>query len=113
MPSLKKSGETMNTKHTPGPWHLINVPSHGPEIAWRLPKAGMVDAPVCHMRWSDGLKEETTKRIMADAQLIAAAPELLDALQGAKREFEALDRTTQVIYTNIVAAIANATRATQ
>lgn len=55
--------------HTPGPWHLVN----GTQIR----SAKHQIAKVWMMRGSEGV---------ANARLIAAAPELLEALQDLKRE---------------------------
>ena len=89
----------MSTKHTPGPWH-------GETITGR------------HKVWADrGLNEDqaviATVDTSANARLIAAAPELLEALNG----FEPVDVVNfarwmeryQVVMNNARAAIAKAT----
>jgi hypothetical protein len=52
----------MNTKHTPGPWKYVHD-------AWIIADVGSV------VLTSQGMEK-------ADARLIAAAPELLEALQA-------------------------------
>ena len=59
----------MNTKHTPGPWHVTHAdPIRQPDV---LPCIDAPDAEVACGVFRD-----------ADACLIAAAPELLAALEG-------------------------------
>lgn len=62
----------MNTKHTPGPW------KEGDYIVWPA-NGGNAQFPV-HARKRGRIALALTKE--ADARLIAAAPELLEALQG-------------------------------
>ena len=62
----------METRHTPGPWTVHNTLGRSLDICWRVP-----DGPICHMRWSDGLRPVVEERIAADARLIARAPDLL------------------------------------
>ena len=62
-------------------WTVQNVPGRGLEVHWREPRAGEMDAPVCHMRWTDGLNAATEAAVLADAKLIAAAPDLLACLR--------------------------------
>jgi len=72
----------MSAQHTPGPWSVNS-------------KAALIDPPdgesICLMRWPTNVRsEEETK---ANARLIAAAPELLEALTGILAEYE--DRKSQ------------------
>lgn len=61
----------MNTKHTPAPWSVDPHTAHVNEISTGL--------PLVAMQWpSDDRSEEETK---ANANLIAAAPDLLAACQ--------------------------------
>jgi len=58
-------------KYTPGPW-IVN-----PFNAWvELPG---VNAPICAMLWRTELRSED--ETLANARLIAAAPELVEALR--------------------------------
>ncbi len=66
------------SKHTPGPWRVVfgnRLGIHGPkdEIGW--PKPIVYNAGLC-----------TDEEAQANAQLIAAAPELLEALEDAWKE---------------------------
>ena len=64
----------MTTPHTPGPWRL----SYGKRFEYDyLLKAGK-DTPIAY--WSN-FKIRTKKESKANARLIAAAPDLLQALQ--------------------------------
>ena len=89
----------MSAQHTPGPWFVVaqnNVGSKGTQV-WGL--AGDTRIADCA---SGGISLEGKR---ANARLIAAAPELLEALQGVLRvadrktdEFDAaraaIDRAT-------------------
>ena len=61
--------------HTPGPWYVVTGPPNGVAVHWSL------DGQICPLRWTDGLRPDVEARVMADARLIAAAPELLAALR--------------------------------
>lgn len=64
----------MTTPHTPGPWRL----RYGKRFEYDyLLKAGK-DTPIAY--WSN-FKIRTKKESKANARLIAAAPDLLEALQ--------------------------------
>lgn len=94
----------MTTKHTPGPWFL-----DGNGKIWRRPPSELYergggvagDHPVAqafrgHSSWEQGFPVE------ANARLIAAAPELLEALQSALQAFESIidEMTVGERYTN-------------
>lgn len=69
------------TKHTPGPW-IVNPDTFNPERSHSIeaPNAGEVGnivAEVCETPGSDV--------DLADARLIAAAPEILEAAEDAER----------------------------
>lgn len=66
-------------KHTKGPWKVVKRPSAGLSVEWGYDDNEI--RPICHMRWSDGLNPVTEKQIWTDANLIAAAPQLLEALE--------------------------------
>lgn len=65
----------MNTKHTPGPWsHATHTKQTTLAAHERIAMPGACAAGV----WSMGCDRET---VLATARLIAAAPELLEALE--------------------------------
>jgi len=68
----------MKTKHTPGPWIVEKQDSIGLVIRWDNPFS-----QICVMRWTDGLNPEIEKTVMADANAIAAVPELIAACKTA------------------------------
>lgn len=61
--------------HTQGPWFVRTGSPNGVAVHWS------VDGQICPLRWTDGMRPEVEARVMADARLIAAAPELLDCLK--------------------------------
>ena len=65
----------MTTKHTPGPWHYQPGRNSRPPYVIRGSEGGFVVVGM------------TADRQEADAALIAAAPELLEALEGMVAEF--------------------------
>lgn len=75
------------TAHTPGPWYVTD-PNEGSGLlpSWEICNdefdnpSGDDDAPVLHVVVEYGTKE--------DAHLIAAAPEMMEALEDAKRVIE-------------------------
>ena len=75
-------------KHTPGPW----VPMGKPTVGFMEVKAQPSPAlrgftkTICHM---DGIGTDTKER-EANARLIAAAPDMLEALQAWQSVFDAL-----------------------
>jgi hypothetical protein len=66
----------MNTKHTPGPWH-IGTTGH------------VVNFDRCRICTLEPMPGNDTAEIDANARLIAAAPIMLDALQWYARECSA------------------------
>lgn len=73
------------TKHTPGPWHIGSGNGEGSIFAdngrTRLEIGGTTLYPICQVnrKWEDEEDE-------ANARLIAAAPELLQAIKDLFRE---------------------------
>lgn len=64
----------MSNKHTPGPWAHINPDG----FTVRHPQVYSDTGPVCNVTWlGDGRIDE----LRANARIIAAAPDLLEALQ--------------------------------
>lgn len=66
-----------DTKHTPGPW-VINYDGG----IWTEPtEIDKHSRPICSFRWGS-FKEFNEGNNAANARLIAAAPEMLDALKA-------------------------------
>lgn len=86
-----------NAKHTPGPWKYIDATK----------VAGMQFAPACVIQsgdkniarfsWNDNSPWFPTKEeSQANARLIAAAPELLEALKGLLADIEDYQRVNNL-----------------
>jgi len=71
----KTNHNPMNATHTPGPWTLFDLDEENPGCRWSIVKGG----PLAY------LHTEPCDQGQANARLIAAAPELLAALEGAER----------------------------
>lgn len=93
------------TKHTPGPWAVNPINAQVDEL--RDGKA----IPVCRMLWPTELRGED--ETLKNARLIAAAPEMLAALQRLVRDAEitGIDKMAgwDVWFADARAAIAKAT----
>jgi hypothetical protein len=80
------SFQSTPASHTPGPWHWDSDPMKGDpfnRVRYRVVTTGKTITQ-CYYSSSDEHAE-------ADARLIAAAPELLDALLAAQRRLEQID----------------------
>lgn len=75
----------MNTKFTPGPWHVINW---GQQSQIRDKNHGEIAMLNREGNFNSGLPDEETR---ANAKLIAAAPEMLKALQNAAHWMKQLE----------------------
>lgn len=79
----------MNTNRTPGPWFLGEMVSdRGPCVV------GDGDSVVCEFTGAGPSVE-------ADARLIAAAPEMLEMLIEARKEFDGLPRSLGYDFTHL------------
>ena len=72
------------TQHTPGPWEAVNNVGAGWSVRRQFERPGYTGlAPICSMAWFqfeiEGIINDAISE--ANARLIAAAPELLAALQ--------------------------------
>lgn len=57
------------SKHTDSILRVVNRPSVGINLEWG-PDDGKC-RPICHMRWTDGLRPEIEARVLADANRLA------------------------------------------
>ncbi len=74
------------SKHTPGPWKAENRSGVGWIVRWNNPAY-----QICSLRWVGGPHLPEVDRIVeADARLIAAAPDLLEAVIKAAIPLEAI-----------------------
>lgn len=80
----------MSTNHTPGPWFTWEggIYAGRPKVKKRGELSGY-DAKICEMDDMDG----TARSRKANARLIAAAPDLLEALKRCK--FDSLNMTLE------------------
>ena len=99
-------------KHTPGPWKLepYDPCLAGEDFQWGGIWAGpvMLDGINYGQPPYTPIKPETLERMEADARLIAAAPDLLNALLMVLDDPNALDGRPRT-YEHVLAAIAKAT----
>jgi hypothetical protein len=72
-----------NFKHTPGPWHVEHYSRGSCEVRITRPKESKGLGPVAYalMDLAGAMTAERISEMKANARLIAAAPDLLDALQ--------------------------------
>jgi hypothetical protein len=86
-------GEGMNTpKHTPGPWRIFNA-GRGRTLSIHGPRGELGTNEDCVVNWPgfDSCDKPKRERV-ANARLIAAAPDLLEALEAfAAAEFGEMD----------------------
>lgn len=75
-----------NTKHTPGPWFYETIPGN---TIVPIYSSANVRIRIGHADLPSGLSEDTYKENEANAKLIAAAPELLEAAIAALAEIDA------------------------
>jgi hypothetical protein len=76
---------TMNAKHSPGPWRRTNLTVHTVAPEGALVLARVLESGV------ETLAASTPEQATANANLIAAAPELLAALEDASRALDVLE----------------------
>ena len=100
-------------KHTPGPWRVV-IDDDGNPLSGR-PSVEASDELDCAIVHSDGFIQEYwrsargDKEIHANARLIAAAPDMLEALQEFCRRVEAGEIRSKRTYAAFKALIAKAT----
>lgn len=71
----------MIEKHTPGPWYVDE--DMRPGMSWNRHIHSDRNTTICFMAHSDGKAEEMDE---ANARLVAAAPDLLEALKACQLE---------------------------
>lgn len=109
--------------HTPGPWSLIETPHEKIISCWHIQVGERQILVHPYKRiWSEDRTQSgfvIDCQHMADARLIAAAPELLDAMKLLVAEYEpnmkafALDAPRKAKWAAACAAIAKATGVTE
>lgn len=82
-----------NTAHTPGPWAVHHIRAYVVPSAHAARPIGAAEdddcdlatyaQEICAMHWPD--RHRTENEVLANARLIAAAPEMLEALRRAER----------------------------
>lgn len=85
----------METKHTPGPWTVINGKTLFPSVVFadvEVPKEDIGTLGYPHPSVViNASHDQLMKSIMGNAHLIAAAPELLEALEEMVRMYESVE----------------------
>lgn len=87
----------MKTQHTPGPW--VVQPNNGPHAIY-APNDGTDHPFVCQVYFDSRANEETKQKQEANAKLISAAPELLEALATIESVLTGWNRDGT--YTNLI-----------
>ena len=77
--------QTKQATHTPGPWHVAGDAVYS---GTRTEKGGWVNSEQVFPRYVEDPASDTFQRLEANARLIAAAPELLEACEAAFMQFE-------------------------
>ena len=77
------------SKHTPGDWYVETDERYGPDHAYIRTGEGRDGVLICTMNREVRHRLTRPNDIASDAALIAAAPDLLDALQGLVAAFDA------------------------
>jgi hypothetical protein len=90
-PSKQRPFIMTETKHTPGPWEIFS-PDAGPDYH---PGIEALEGSFSIVVYGDeddvtGVQGRTRPEALANAHLIAAAPDLLEALEGALPSLERL-----------------------
>lgn len=90
-------------KHTPGPWEVAYLDRNGQSVV----KAEHIEVATCWHHCVMSIEEE----MHSNAHLIAAAPELLEALREVKGMMYAQGMLNTPVGAQVCAAIAKATGA--
>tara|TARA_R110000868_G_scaffold233914_1_gene487616 strand:- start:2131 stop:2442 length:312 start_codon:yes stop_codon:yes gene_type:complete len=100
----------MNAQHTPGPWRASRDKDARGWHGWRIDSASR--ALMVWAAWPSE-EERDSNEAEATARLIAAAPDLLDALQTAAMALIGYTHRNEIIENAIVAARAAIAKATR
>lgn len=102
----------MTSTRTPGEWSVITVSGAPLGVGVKDPDTGITKM-VCNTLF-DGDVEADMPRRLADAQLLAMAPEMLETLKGVIRRMHAHTQTDRErVYRNISATIVKAEKVTE
>lgn len=74
----------MNTKHTPAPWEILEMPDR------LIIKNEELNLPIGDVYGVKSMTVYNKEQVRANAKLIAAAPELLEALQNLENDNNAI-----------------------
>lgn len=99
-------------KHTPGPWHIV-IDDDGNPLSGRPMVAAAPELDCAIVHWDGFIQKywrsaRGDKEIHANARLIAAAPDLLEALELADAALSGANMNMQVVERKVRAAIAKA-----
>ncbi len=102
------------TEHTPGPWEVSINPDWTPHSKWAVSREITIRPAGEHPHglWIADCGLSVNDKDMANARLIAAAPDLLAACQAYKKRYHPSGPPSdgqQLIYTMACAAVAKAT----
>ena len=98
----------MTTQHTPGPWDLNILNSPFPDGKTQFWVTTTKNIQKCFVATWEEFDGYSLRQMKADAQLIAAAPDLLAALKTARRFVVSSHKPSNVELNEIDAAIAKA-----
>lgn len=102
----------MKTEHTPGPWsattqHTHRTPAGVELVCIAVMPAGDYRGPVADLQSCDHIQGITMAECEANARLIAAAPDMFDALRDALASLE-ISGQSDYVTGRVRAAIAKA-----
>lgn len=100
------------TQHTPGPWEVWNHDNDPRHVYVGPVEGGLCVAAVVSCNAHGVYTPETEARGRADAQLVAAAPDLLEALEALQSMAAAFPNELHEDHPDVVAARAAIAQAT-
>lgn len=84
----------MSGQHTPGPWEHLGTDRVGPDYGVAIVGSNLGGLVGYALPWPTEIDSGNFERVEANARLIAAAPDLLEALEWALAEIEGRTRYT-------------------